>query len=180
MAFDYSNWINNINKESGLRDAEDAISLDGYTRKAIIPSNFNKQVCVVGDHRSNIITFECDKLIDGHDVNTCSECLIKWENSGAGTTGVYDVEDREISEANPGKIRFHWVPEADATTKAGALKFQVCFFDYNEDKTKILYRWNSIPNSELSVAAGLFNINIDGVTPDSESSFFYEGQIEVK
>jgi hypothetical protein len=123
MATNYADWINNIGKSSGLADAEDPIVIDAQTRECKIPTNFNKQVGVVGDHKANIITFECDRMVDGHDISTCTAAYIKWENTGAKTSGKYAITDRVIKDTDDTKVVFHWVIESVCTTVAGTLKF---------------------------------------------------------
>lgn len=179
MATDYTSLINDTGHSDVLVDAEQPIIINGFTRKCEIPEKFNKQIGVVGDHKSNLVTFQCDRYIDGHDISACSMSFIKWQNLGSGTSNAYTIEDRTVLEADENKVQFHWEIESDVTTAPGSIKFQVCFLDYNEEGTKVTYRWNSNPNSELSIGEGMFDPNIDGLAANETGSFIYSGAISI-
>ena len=179
MATDYMALINDAGHSDVLVDAEQPIVINAFSRRCEIPDNFNKQVGVIGDHKSNLVTFQCDRYIDGHDVGACSMAFIKWQNLGAASSGAYTIEDRAVLEADESKIQFHWEIESDCTTAAGTLKFQICFLDYDEEGTRVIYRWNSNPNSELSIGEGMFDPNIDGLAANETGSFIYSGAISI-
>lgn len=171
-------WTNNLGHASGLIDQEQPIILNGITRECTVPEGFNTQVANAYDHKSNLITFECDRIIDGHDIFSCSQAFIKWENLGSETGDLYVISDREV--ISDSKIRFHWAIEKKATQAAGALLFQICFLDLNEEGTQLIYAWNSKPCTDFSVGQSLFNKEIDGLEPDILGGFEYNGEYTIE
>jgi hypothetical protein len=143
-----------------------------------VPEGFNTQVANAYDHKSNLVTFECDRIIDGHDIFSCSQAFIKWENLGSETGDLYVISDREV--ISDSKIRFHWAIEKKTTQAAGALLFQICFLDLNEEGTQLIYAWNSKPCTEFSVGQSLFNKEIDGLEPDILGGFEYNGEYTIE
>jgi hypothetical protein len=57
MANDYTNLIYDIGHSDALVDAEQPIVVNAFTKNSEIPAQFNKQIGVVGDHKSNLVTF---------------------------------------------------------------------------------------------------------------------------
>lgn len=179
MATDYTSLINDIGHSDNLVDAERPITINCLSRKIEIPQGFMTQVGVIGDHRSNQVTFQCDRYIDGHDIAACSLAYIKWQNQGAGTADSYIISDREVMATDENKIQFHWEIESDVTTAAGSLRIQIGFMDYDEKGTMVTYRWSSNPNSDLSIGEGMYDPNIDGLAANDMGSFIYSGAISI-
>lgn len=179
MANDYTNLIYDIGHSDTLVDAEQPIVVNAFTKNSEIPAQFNKQIGVVGDHKSNLVTFQCDRIIDGHDTKDCYLAFVKWQNQGSGQTGSYVVSDRHLVDGDPDKTEFHWEVESDVTSSAGTVKFQICFMDYSEDGTKVIYRWNSNPNSELYIGEGIFDPDVDGPVTNNSGGFVYSGAISI-
>lgn len=179
MANNYEYLINELSHSEALVDVEQPISINVLTRQCELPEKFNKQIGVIGDHKSNLVTFQCDRYIDGHDISACTKAFVKWNNVGAKTTGAYMIKDRTVLEEDENKIQFHWEVESDCTTASGALEFQICFLDYNNEGTIVTYRWNSNPNSQLSIGKGMFDPDIDGLEPAASGSFIYSGEISI-
>lgn len=190
--YDYSDLINEIHIGDKLEDSETPVYVNGKTRKIEVPTeNFNKTIGVTNDHRSNAITFKCDRYIDGHDVLNCRLALIKWKNLGSNDEGIYLVDhqeekDRKIILNEDGTesdfIEFHFVIESVCTKKAGNLKIVVNFIDFDSDG-QFKYKWNSLPNSELSIGDGLYSAPLDewsqDYTDDNPGSFLYDGSVTI-
>lgn len=176
---DYLSLIDETSHLSHLVDVEDPIVINGFKRTCDISEFFNKEVAIVGDHRSNLVTFHSDRIIDGHDTLNCTLAAIKWENLGAKTSGAYIVDDRMPLESDPNKIIFHWAIESDTTTAAGKIRFSLCFIDYNEYGDQVTYRWNTKPCVELTVGDGVYNEDIDTPVTNNDGSFLYNGAISV-
>ena len=176
---DYLNLIDEASHLSDLADAESPIVINGLTRTCDISEGFNKEVAIVGDHRSNVITFYSDRIIDGHDTLNCALAVIKWENTSAKKTGAYVIDDRRILELDPSKIVFHWVVESETTIAAGQIKFSICFIDYNEFGDKVVYRWNTKLCTELTIGEGVYVPDIDTPITNNNGSFLYNGAISI-
>lgn len=175
----YLDLIEEASHLNHLADVEDPIIINGLKRTCDISESFNKEVAIVGDHRSNLITFHSDRIIDGHDTLQCALAAIKWENLGAKTSGAYIIDDRQELSSDPNKIVFHWAIESNTTTMAGTIRFCLCFIDYNEYGDVVTYRWNTKPCAELSVGEGIYNEDIDTPITNNDGSFLYNGAISI-
>lgn len=178
MALDYESWINDIGNESGLKDQESPIVVNGRARTCDIPDDFETQVGVVGDHRANLITFECARMMDGHDISTCSIAAIKWQNMGANKSGTYIVQQEDRVVIDDTKVRFHWVVEQSCTTAKGTLKFSVMFVDFDENG-QLIYCWNSNPNSMLTIGEGIHATPFDDTVAADGGEFLYGGEVKI-
>lgn len=179
MTTNYADLIDEISHDNMLVDAEDPIIVNGLKRTCDISDSFNREVAIVGDHRSNLITFHSDRIIDGHDTLECTLAVIKWENLGAKTSGAYTIDDRAVLESDPSKVIFHWAIESDTTTAAGKIRFSLCFIDYNEAGNQVTYRWNARPCAELSVGEGIYNADVDTPVTNNDGGFIYNGAISI-
>jgi hypothetical protein len=176
---DYLNLIDEASHLNHLADAESPIIINGLKRTCDISETFNREVAIVGDHRSNLITFHGDRIIDGHDTLNCALAVIKWENSSAKKSGAYVIDDRQILESDPNKIVFHWAVESETTIAAGPIKFSICFVDYNEFGDQVIYRWNTRPCVELTIGEGIYVPDIDTPITNNDGSFLYNGAVSI-
>lgn len=177
MATRYSKWINYPGLHSGVVDDEPSIVINGETREILIPAGFTTTVAIEYDCNSNIVSFECPRIIEGHDVSACSYAFIKWENFGAKTSDIYNIKD--VTVKNENLITFSWPIGPEVTTGAGKLAIQVCFLDFNEDKSQVVYRWNSKKSERLSIGPGVYNPNVDHYSPTGEGGLYTVSQEEL-
>lgn len=115
------------------------------TRKVAVPST-HRVIGTVGDHKSEEITFQCPKIIDGHDVTACAEKYITWQNAN-GIVGVTTISEVTTDDDS---MYFKWLISAGVTAAEGYIKFAVHFVDTDVDN-KILYQWSTTTNEELLV-----------------------------
>ena len=81
------------------------------------------------------------------DLNN-TEIYIEWEtpkdkNGNEATKGVSEVYIRDI-ESEPGKLIFGWAISESITKSSGTLKFSVRFVQWNDEKKKIQYSYNTL------------------------------------
>jgi hypothetical protein len=119
------------------------------------------------------VSFSCPRTIEGHEIFDCAYKFIKWENVGAGTSGVYSAGCSKPAEGDE-EVIISWIIGPEMTTKAGKINFQLGFLDTAVDATH--FKWMTEPcKGELEIGSSLFNSEIDSVDnlpiiPDTEIS----------
>lgn len=101
--------------------------------------NFNDQISVQGDKKSQYIQFQSDRYIDGIDLATRKICIhYDWEDEEDETyTG--DNNPAVNVEASENYIRFGWIIPAGATQYAGTLHVMpYAYFSENGEMTYIM------------------------------------------
>lgn len=140
-------------------------------------------VLVQHDHRSERISFEIPRVIDGHDMTLCDKVRIHFLNFEASNTdakfaGVYESTDLGVLDGDDETLLFTWLVNMDATGYAGPLNFAISFVctgeELNDDgTTKIVdtYRWNTLPNTEDIVVS-------DGMDHGADFTYDYGDVID--
>ena len=141
-----------------VRDTDTHFKIDAVNRTI---SNFNevKNKLFVGDHESEIFTFEMPRYIDGHDMMLCDVVDIHFLNQGSGNyavPGIYEVEDMSIApDSGEETITFSWTIKRSATQLAGSLNFAM-HFACTEDGEEV-YAWNTDIHTGITVKSTLNN-----------------------
>lgn len=166
-----SNYLEQINALSAnfsgaTEDQETPITINVFTRNCVFGEKFNKQIAVEKDTNANIITFKCNRYIEGYDVSATRDAYITWNNKNAKTFGTYKIINRTLLEDEENFV-FSWQIREEITESAGPITFAINFVDYatnlDEEVQVISYRWNSNPCSELYVGTGLPNYVLESV-----------------
>lgn len=143
-------------------DVDKHFTIDPTTRK-VLPDKPDKANLVQFDHNSERLTFELPRYIDGHDMLTCNEVWVHFNNIEVSTkltnSGVYQVTDLQVSEAAEDLLVCSWLVSQEATQLVGLLSFVVSFVCAAQDGS-VGYRWNSAPYTGISVLNGIFNSDI--------------------
>ena len=130
---------------SGVVDDGAKLQILPSTRQITVPVS-ESILGVEGDHRSAEITFQCPKVIDGHDVTKCASHYISWANA-IGRPGRYDIKEITVDDDN---MYFKWVIDATVTEAAGDIYFSVHFMDLDDDGL-VLYKWGTTSCTGLRV-----------------------------
>lgn len=144
-----------------VRDTDTHFKIDAITRTI---TNFNevKNTLFVGDHESEIFTFEMPRYTDGHDMSLCDVVQIHYLNQGAGNSsvpGIYEVDDLDVVEDSEEEtIIFSWKISRNATQLAGSLNFAM-HFACTEDGEEV-YVWNTDVHTGIVVKATLSNSEV--------------------
>lgn len=142
-----------------VSDTDIHFKIDGVTRAIMNPDQI-KDMIVQGDHNSERITFELPRYIDGHDMTLCDVVQIHYLNIENRTrktyTGIYEVDDLEVSNEDPDTLTFSWLISRNATQYVGPLNFSIKF-ECTVDAI-VEYAWNTIIYSELTVAESIDNV----------------------
>ena len=144
-----------------VRDTDTHFKIDAITRTI---TNFNevKNTLFVGDHESEIFTFEMPRYTDGHDMSLCDVVQIHYLNQGSGNSsvpGIYEVDDLDVVEDSEEEtIIFSWKISRNATQLAGSLNFAM-HFACTEDGEEV-YVWNTDVHTGIVVKATLSNSEV--------------------
>lgn len=164
--------IGTVAVDNTLVDYEYPMIINGVSRICKTPDYINEQIACVGDHRSSVVSFVCDRYIEGHDVLYCKSAIIFWENLETEASGKYFIVDRQSYSAN--KIKFCWIIKGDVTVSPGVISFRVSFMDVAADS--IVYQWSTKPNSDLYIGRKTGNTN----PVLSTFEYFFDGVVQVQ
>lgn len=160
---------------SGIRDDGIKFQIVPSTRKITVPQAY-KVIGSIGDHNSEQLTFQCPKVIDGHDVFACSDHYVKWKNV-SNETGRSDVENITVDGDN---LFFTWTIDSRITVKAGNISFSVHFEDIDPVGGGSLYRWSTTTCTECQVLETLTGEGGDEPIPVPEGYIKPTGTIEIE
>lgn len=142
-------------------DTDAHFKINPITRKLSAEGN-SKVSLVQFDHNSERFTFEIPKLIEGHDMSSCNKVEVHFINVDKGkkkqSTGVYLVDDMQVSDENEDVVIFSWLISRAATLYEGSLNFIVKMIC--ETNEVIDYQWNTEIYSGISVSTGINNSDV--------------------
>lgn len=120
-----------------------------------IQENFNTIIAYEGDVNSQVVTFMCEKTVEGHDLSKCQEKRLRWKNVASGHEGSSKLSIKTEGE----KLNLEWKAPPEAFTKSGGLEISITFFDIYEGK--IAYSWNTAVFKDLKVGVSLDSVGYD-------------------
>lgn len=130
-----------------VRDADTHFTIDAETM-VITNTNAAKNKLRVGDHNSEVLTFEIPRYIENHDVLLCDKIGIHYMNAGTNkvdvSKDVYWVTDAAVSEEDENIVLFSWLVSGNATKYVGSLSFGIMFGCLEEDNT-----YSYVKNTEI-------------------------------
>lgn len=129
----------------GVLDEGAKLQIVPNTRQITVPSSVSI-VGTEGEHRSEQLTFQCPKIIDGHDVSVCASHYISWTNA-AGGSGKYKIKEIWVEDDT---MYFRWTIKRKITEVAGGIVFAVHFVDYGENG-EVIYRRSTTNCTALRV-----------------------------
>lgn len=139
-------------------DVDKRVVIDGNTRAVSMP-DANMPVLIQYDNNSEVVTFEVDRYVEGHDLSLSNKAEVHYNNlDTAGrrsSKGLYEAKDLRVNPDNKAKILVSWYISNHATEYEGTLNF-VLSFSCLEDDVLNVYRWNSHIGT-LYVSAGINN-----------------------
>lgn len=141
-----------------VSDSDKFFEIDPITRS--IKPLHQKTTIIQFDHNSERFIFSIPRIIEGHDMSTCTKVEVHYVNVDADTKeevpGLYTVDDLGINPKNDTNVTCTWLISQNATQKAGLLKFLVRFVCVNSDNV-IEYAWNTGIYQSISIAPGIYN-----------------------
>ena len=166
---DYTRIINDIfplhDDESGkLEDSDVSVNLilNVATRQITPGNNFSTLIGTTDDINTNIITFSLTNIetADNHNLLKCDNKILKWQNQASKDIGTSNLSTKEVD----GETYLQWLVPVEVLAMAGSIKISLCFYDIHENS--VVYRWNSLPYTGLTVAQGMDEISTELVPLD--------------
>ena len=127
-------------KHGGIKDSGEYFVITPTSRKVTVP-HIHKSIGTVGDHNSEQITFECPKIVDGHDVSQCANRYVTWVNV-LGDVGHDELKVAQVEQGTEDTIYLSWTIRNALTAEKGIVQFSVHFEDTDENGAT-LYRWST-------------------------------------
>lgn len=158
-------------------DSDTHFSINPVTR--VLRNEASGKTSVIQhDHNSERFTFEIPRIVEGHDMSKCNVIRVHYINIDAKTkaqaTGVYEVEDMQISPNSDDMVICSWLISRNATQLVGSLNFLIRFTCVNDGVVD--YAWNTAVYSGISVASG---INADETFADDYLDVINQWKLDV-
>ena len=137
-------------------DSDAHFSINPITR-ALKNEASSKTSLIQYDHNSERFTFEIPRIIEGHDMSLCNVIRVHYINIDSKTkaqvSGVYEVEDMQISPEGDDVVICSWLISRNATQLVGSLNFLIRFSCVTEGVVD--YAWNTATYTGISVSSGI-------------------------
>ena len=131
-----------------MRDMDSHYIISPENNMAITNANSVKNSLNLGDHDSEIFTFEVPKHIDGHDMSLCNVVRVHYINTSTDKTEVskdaYRIKDMQEAEDDVEKLLFTWKISGNATNYAGNLAFRIEFTCVDENNVVLYKKWTKV------------------------------------
>lgn len=100
----------------------------------------------LGDHNSEIYTFEIPKVIEGHDMTLCNLVQVHFINIGTTdkSKDVYTITDMEPAADDADTLVFSWPVSGSATMYSGNLNYRIKFACLDENGNYTYRKWTDI------------------------------------
>lgn len=142
-----------------VRDMDTHFVIDPITRVITNP-NSAKNKLMMGDHNSEIYTFELPKVVEGHDMSLCNQVRIHYNDISAdkanASKDVYTVADMHIDSEVTDTLVFSWLISGNATKYAGLLSFRIQFLCIDASG-EITYKWHTEVFKGITISDGFDN-----------------------
>lgn len=149
-----------MNHGMGIADDDKRLTIDPDSRT--ITSQSGKIVMVQYDHDSERLTFECPRIVEGHDMLESDFVEVLYMDS-AKAHGLYVSDDMHVEGD---KVIFSWLVSRNATRKTGTLGFLVRFVCLDE-AGNITYEWHTALFKKAQIVEGMAAGDILDEYPDA-------------
>lgn len=118
--------------------------------------DFDTVIAYEGDINSQIITIQCPKTYDSHNLSSCTYKELRWKNLGSGVEGVSNllVDNTTYTEDY---LYLSWEVPSDACTQAGILEISLTFYDKSGEH--VAFAWNTAKYTGLSIGKTIESVN---------------------
>lgn len=145
-------------------DTDTYFIIDPYTRQ-IKNSNYKKTVLMRGDHKSERLTFELSRYIDGHDMSLCNEVYFHFDNIGDTPENLYSdkdpMTDFRINPDDSETVICSWLIRREATQYVGKLSFSVQYRCVEDGE--VTYEWNTDSYDKIEILNSKSNSSVASV-----------------
>jgi hypothetical protein len=130
-----------------VRDMDTHYAIDPITM-AITNANEVKNKLMLGDHDSEIYTFEIPRVIEGHDMSLCNLVEVHFINIATDkankSVGVYTVKDLAQAEDAEDTLVFTWKVSGESTMYAGSLNYRIKFACLDGNGKYTYKKWTDV------------------------------------
>lgn len=130
-----------------LKDSDTHYIIDPDTMQISYENSLNDRL-MLGDHDSEIYTFELPKVIEGHDMSLCDRVRVHYINISSSkvdeSKDVYEVKDMSVAEDDSEKLVFSWTVSGNATKYAGSLNFRILFACADGNGNYTYKKWTDV------------------------------------
>ncbi len=131
-----------------VRDSDSHYIIDPVTM-GVTNAKEEKNTLQLGDHDSEIFTFEIPKTIEGHDMTLCNKIEVHYKNISSKdaadvSSDFYIVSDLKAAEDDAGKLLFSWKVSGNATKYAGVLNYRILFACVDDEGNHTYRRWTKV------------------------------------
>lgn len=132
-----------------LRDMDTHYVIDPLNNWVITNANPQKNALMLGDHDSEVFTFEIPRYCEGHDMTTCGHVRVHYMNissadKNVNSKDIYRVVDMALDESDPDTLVFTWTIHGNATKYAGSLNFRILFECVDENSIPVYKKWTDV------------------------------------
>ena len=143
-----------------VKDTDKRFTIDPITMAISSVGNL-KTSLKLGDHNSEIFSFEIPKVVEGHDLSLCDNVRIHYINTSATSKtlqskDIYKVIDIREAEEDTEKLVFTWLVSGNATAYAGSLNFRILFSCTDENGNYTYKKWTDV-YKDITVKDGFDN-----------------------
>lgn len=149
------NQIHQSTQTGALAVDEDIYIKIDKNRQFVVPDDFNPIVAYEGDVNSQVITFTCPAVAEGHRLADCANKKLRWCNLASGNEGSSVLSYRLEKDT----LYLSWEAPPEAFTAAGDLEISITFSDYDTQSRKVIYSWNTAPLLGLKVGKTLDKVS---------------------
>ena len=147
-------------------DTGKCFEINGLSR-FIKETSSTKLVLVKGDHKSEVITFQLPRFIDGHDMLLCNKIRVHYINIETATNNksadLYEVTDLKLCEECEDILTFTWTIDAEDLEDA------LTFNGGEELELPTLAAYNEFA-AELADVAITLTVAQSGTTPVAQEA----------
>lgn len=130
-----------------VRDSDSHYIINPVTME-ITNASGEKNTLQLGDHNSEIFTFEIPKVIEGHDMTLCNKIEVHFKNISVSGKEVsadfHKVQDLKAAEDDEGTLVFSWKVSGTATVFAGALNYRILFACVDDEGNYTYKKWTKV------------------------------------
>lgn len=139
-------------------DTDKHFTIDPFSRE-LVNQTPDKAKIMQFDHDSERITFDLPATVEGHNTMDCNVVEVHYLNIDAQTklekSGLYKVNDLQLSQADPTVAICSWLISRNATQLVGPLYFRITFKCVSNDDDLADYVWSTAIYKGLSVSDGI-------------------------
>lgn len=140
----------------GVYDSDTRFSINAVTRQ-IRNDTSRKTLLIQNDHNSERFSFELPRYIEQHDMSLCTKVEVHYLNISSDkktqNSGIYTVDDLQISSDDSEKVICSWLISNNATKLVGSLSFLLRFCCVEDGV--ITYAWNTAVCSSIYISEGI-------------------------